>query len=163
MERHLADCPTCREELAGSARLVQSIPPRRSTRILYSGFGVAAAAAIGVAVFIPMRAPSPDAPHERGRPAGEIAVVAPRPGATVTAADVRFVWHPDSSAAGYRVVVTTTSGTLVWDHEASDTSIAPPGVATFVNGGEFYWHVEAYHVNGGRATSRSASFKVVAR
>ena len=163
-ERHLSDCAQCREELAACDPLARSLPSKRRTGILVSGLGVAAAAV--VATFIAMRPTNPpnDATQERGigGPAGELAIVSPRPGASVPAKNIRFTWRADSGAAGYSVIVTTGAGSPVWKGETSDTSVAPPPVTKFVDG-EFYWRVESARVNGGTATSRITSFRVVDR
>ena len=165
MEAHLADCAPCRDELAACTRLVRSATLKRHRRTLVSGFGVAAAATI---VFVGLALPRPQLPNvvrERGSsPAlGEIAVVSPRPGSTIATGSLRFVWRADSGTAGYKVIVTTQTGTTVWFHEVADTSIAPQPEAVFVPGDEYYWRVESSRANGGTASSQTESFRVAKR
>lgn len=164
MEAHLADCARCRDELAACTRLVRSAPPKRR-RILVSGVSVAAAATIVFVVLSLPRKQVPEVVRERGSsPAlGEIAVVSPRPRSTIASGDIRFVWRADSGAAGYKVIVTTQTGTTVWFHESTDTSITPQPEAIFVPGDEYYWRVESSRGNGGTASSQTESFRVVKR
>lgn len=166
-ERHLSNCAPCREELAACAALSGSIPGTPRMPLMLSGLGVAAAAVVAIVVTGLPRVRHGDVERQRGSGAGTsigaIAVVIPRSGSSVSAGDIRFVWRRDPAAVGYRVIVTTSNGTPVWSGEASDTSTVPPRESTFVDGGEFYWRVEASHANGGIATSQTASFRVVGR
>jgi len=162
-ERQLSDCAQCREELAACAPLARSLPPKSRPRMLVSGLGVAAAAAIAIGIVALPRHRSIDSSpaRERGFEAAdrEIATVAPRPGSTVASSAIRFTWRTDSAAAGYTVVVTNSAGALVWRHEVQDTSIALTSETTFVPG-EFNWRVESSRVNGGTASSQTVSFRV---
>ncbi len=96
-------------------------------------------------------------------PIRELALVAPRPNARVTAGDIHFVWRADSGAVGYRVIVTTPAGALVWSKDVPDTAVAPPREVTFVDGAEYNWRVESTRANGGGLASASSSFKFVSR
>jgi hypothetical protein len=165
IERHLADCAPCRDELAASTRLARSAPLRRPRGIFVFGVGIAAAAALVLVVRAVPRSAPVDSVVERGLGpgVGEIMVVSPRPGSTIAGEEIHFVWRADLGAAGYKVIVTTAAGTQVWSHEVSDTTVTPPREATFFPGEEFYWRVESSRVNGGTATSRTESFRVAAR
>ena len=164
-DRHLSDCADCREELVACTRLVQSAPTTRR-RFVAPALGVIAAV---VVVAIALRARPTDrleqqAIERASGPAGpEVRLVAPRNGSAISSGALRFTWRADSGAVGYRIVVTTPTGTLVWRGEPHDTTVVPPPGTKFVNGGEFYWRVESTRADGGGATSGASAFRVVDR
>ena len=163
-ERHLSDCAQCREELAACAPIAWSLPEKRQTRLLVSGLGIAAAAAIAISFAARPKTPVIDATQERGIGAAAPAfvIVTPPPGSTVAGNNIRFTWRADSGAAGYTVIVTTADGSLAWTGQASDTSTVPPASTKFVDG-EYYWRVEATRGDGRTARSPTNSFRVVDR
>ena len=164
-ERHLSDCWQCREELAACARLVTEAPAWRRTRIVAPIIGVAAAAIVAVAVGAPRRetAHAPTTERASGPVARGVAIIAPRDGASIESRAVSFTWRTDSGAVGYRVIVTTGNGSLVWKGDSPDTTITPPRTAVFVNGGEYNWRVESTRADGGAAASKTATFRVLGR
>ncbi len=165
-ESHLSDCAQCREELVACGRLVHSAPTWRRRRLVAPLFAAAVAASFLAIVFAAPRVQNSSSRGvERGTGAvtRELTPVAPRSGTSVAAEGLRFTWRADTGAVGYRVVVTTSTGTPVWRGESRDTSAVPSREATFVPGEEYYWRVESTRADGGGAMSRPASFRIVER
>jgi hypothetical protein len=163
VERHLAECDSCREEVAASTRLVATLPAPAGRRLPWRLL-VPLAAGILVAVVL-ARAPSrPDvAPaQERGAPsdASHIVLVAPAPDAVLGGGTSRFVWHAMSGSIGYRVVIKDASGAPVWSGDVTDTVLSIPTELRLRAGESYVWRVDGQRADGTTASSSEASFQV---
>jgi len=146
VERHLAECDTCREEVAASARLIATLPAQAGRRLPWRlVFPLAAGILVAVMLARPTRRTDVAPAQERGAPsdASQIVLVAPVPDATVVAGSPRFVWHPIASSIGYRVVIKDASGAPVWSGDATDTfaplpdQLLPNDADTYFNWGVY--------------------------
>jgi len=163
VERHLAECDSCREEVAASSRLITTLPaPARRTFPWRLAFPLAA----GILAVLVLRRPVPRAEvapaQERGAPndASHIALVSPAPDALLAPTGSRFVWHAINGSIGYRIVIKDASGAPVWSADAADTMLVlPPSVR--LRAGELYaWRVDGQRADGTTAASTEASFQV---
>ena len=163
IERHLAECDTCREEVAASSRLIATLPAQAGRRLPWR-LVVPLAAGILVAVVLARPARRTDvAPAQvRGVPsvASLIVLVAPAPDATVVAGSPRFVWHPIASSIAYRVVIKDASGAPGWSGDAADTVLAIPAELRLRAGESYVWRVDGQRADGTTASSAEASFQV---
>ena len=165
VERHLAECDSCREEVTASSRLVAALPelatrPRRRT-----SWQLVLPLAAGILLAIVLRRPTSrtDVPVlERGAPndASHIALVAPAAGTTSATASSRFVWRPVSGSIGYRVVIKDASGAPVWSGDAADTSLVLPAEVRLRAGESFVWRVDGQRADGTTVSSIEAGFQV---
>jgi len=162
VERHLAECDSCREDVAASTRLLATLPVPAGRRLPWRLL-VPLAAGILVAVVL-VRAPSRTyvAPaQERGAPsdASHIELVAPAPDVPL-AATSRFVWHPIAGSIGYRVVIKDASGAPVWSGDVADTVLAIPAALHLRAAESYVWRVDGQRGDGTTASSAEASFRV---
>lgn len=164
VERHLAHCDDCREELAASARAVASAAPVRQRRLSWRLL-VPLAAGIVLAVFL--RAPSTSeravAPRERAAAPSRdarIVTVFPPAGTALRSSPVRFVWRPIDSSIGYHVVVKEASGVPVWSGDVSDTALALPDSVPLRAGEPYVWRVDGSRADGSSASSAETMFRI---
>jgi len=163
VERHLAECDSCREEVAASTRLIATLPAPAGRRLPWR---LLAPLAAGILIAVVLaRAPSRTyvAPtQERGAPsdASHIVLVAPGPDAVLAAGTSRFVWHAMSGSIGYRVVIKDASGAPVWSGDAADTVLAIPVELRLRPGESYLWRVDGQRADGTTASSAEASFQV---
>jgi len=163
VERHLAECDSCREEVAASSRLIATLPAVSRPRVPWR-FVVPVAAALLLAVVL--RRPTNHADvapvQERGAPsdASRITLVSPAPDATLASGPSRFVWHPISSSIGYRVVIKDASGAPVWSADAPDTVLVIPAELRLRPGESYVWRVDGQRTDGTTASSAETSFTV---
>ena len=159
VEAHLADCAECRAEVVAVGRLRRSLT-RRSPWVI-----AAPVAAAAVLVFVLLGRPSPPAAgtgpvvRDGGEPAPVIAVVAPAAATTVAGESLSFVWRPVPSAMSYRIVLSDSSGGLIWSGASSDTSARPPAAVVLTPGGLYYWYVDALLADGRSVTSGAREFR----
>ncbi len=150
VERHLDDCPICRNELAELTRLNPSESPaeqrgrpRHAVRWLVPA--VLAAGLGGLALIRPWRS-APQGVERPGTGPSEslarIEPVAPLEDATLPGTRVTFEWRA-RPADTYRITVMTESGEPVWSAETSDTVAVLPSSVALVAGASYFWRVEA--------------------
>jgi hypothetical protein len=140
VEAHLADCEECRTETVAVSRLLGE---RQRHRRRYLPLGIAAAAAL-LLVFAPWRLI-----HQMGDPvlrepagsAGE-APAAYAPSGSVRG-PLTLVWSNVPHADRYRVRVFDRDGTVRWEVQTSDTTIALPDSIRLVPNLPYYWMVSA--------------------
>ena len=162
VERHLAECDSCREEVAASTRLLATVPAPAGRRLPWRLLVPLAASLLAAIVLV--RAPSRTyvAPaQERGAPsdASRIELIAPTPDAAL-AGTSRFVWHPIAGSIGYRVVIKDASGVPVWSGDVADTVLAFPAALRLRAGESYVWRVDGQRGDGTTASSAEASFQV---
>jgi anti-sigma factor RsiW len=164
VERHLAECDSCREELAASARLIATVPapPRRQLawRLVVP---IAAGLLLAIVLRRPARHVELPAGQERGASsdASHITLVSPSPDATIAAGSPRFAWRAMAGSIGYRVVIKDASGAPVWSGDAADTLLVLPAETHLRAGQSYLWRVDGQRADGTTASSAEAGFQVV--
>jgi anti-sigma factor RsiW len=161
IERHLAECESCREEVAASARLVASVPTQARRGVPWR-LVLPLAAGILVAVMIRRPASRPDAaPIERGGAAdgSAIALVAPVSGAPLVAGRTRLVWRALDDSVLYNVVLKDAAGAKVWSGETADTMLAVPAGVQLRVGEQYVLRVDGQRTDGSSVSSAEVSVK----
>lgn len=139
VEAHLTECRDCRAELIAVTRVLRgSERPRRLLLPL--------AAAAAVLLLVPWlhltQTRQPGQPILR-EPASTTAVaptaIAPRGPAGGT----RFVWSAVSGADRYRITVFTRDGSVAWEAQLAETTVALPESTPLAPGARYFWKVEA--------------------
>ena len=160
---HLASCARCRHELASVlqllrdssivdeiTRLEQPVPIRVVRRRLLHAAPVLGLMAAGLAFVLlwpgsNTRTSAPTADSARYRDRALTSTVAPRlisPAGDVASATA-FVWTSVPRADRYRVTVFDREGSVVWESETSDTTLAMPSAINRARGPLFLWDVKA--------------------
>jgi anti-sigma factor RsiW len=163
VERHLAECDACREELAASARLVASNAAVPARRFPWRNL-LPLAAGILLVVWMrrPAERPRPTDASERASPAGSARITTVYPGAdaSVGARALRFTWRPIEGGVGYNVVVKDASGTPLWKGDAVDTTLALPDTVRLQSGVTYVWRVDGQRADGSTAASAESEFRI---
>jgi anti-sigma factor RsiW len=155
VERHLADCDLCTEEVAAISRLGGS--RRRHSRWL--PYVAAAAVLAGIVLLLPRGGSRGGADTLRdGTPDDAIAVVAPLEGAAV-AAPPTLVWRGVPGATTYRVMVTGLDGDSLWAAHTSDTAVTLPETIVADSGLTRHWYVDALLSDGGSRSTGVRAFR----
>jgi hypothetical protein len=165
-DAHLAECPTCRDELVAVTALARYT--RRRSRAARVGAPLAAvAAAVLIAVFVPWRGPqhTPGVDGERLRKTTGVAgarlrAVAPVDGATLRPDSVRFTWHREAGDAAYHLTVSDESGSVQWTVDTSDSTIGMPASVRLKAGRSYYWYVDAIGGDGKTRATGLSQFRV---
>jgi hypothetical protein len=165
VDQHLGECAACRDELVSLTEIARSIGrPRRTLR-----FGAAAAAIAAVlliAVVLPRQASRPSsADGERLRETSSnasrrIDAVSPTDSAVLAMDSVRFIWHRDSTDAGYRLVVSDDAGNVAWTLDTPDTSVALPTSIRLKRDRVYFWYVDAIGREGTTRATGLRQFRV---
>ena len=161
IERHLAECDSCREEVAASARLVASVPTQARRGVPWR-LVVPLAAGILVAVMLVRPASQPDArPTERAvaTDGSTIALVAPAADAPLAAGRTRLVWRALDDSVAYNVVLKDASGDEVWTGETADTTIVVPASVRLRAGERYVWRVDGSRTDGTSVASAEMSVR----
>jgi anti-sigma factor RsiW len=154
VERHLADCEMCTEEVAGITRLAR---PTGSPRWL--PYAAAAAVLAGLIVFWPRSgARIGDDTLRDGGPAAAVTVVEPADGAVV-AGPPTLVWRAVPRAVIYRVLVTGSDGDSLWAVHTSDTTVLLPPVGGASAATVRHWYVDALLADGSSLSSGMRSYQ----
>jgi hypothetical protein len=162
-ERHLAECDSCREELAASARVIATsvqVPVRRFPwRYLLP---LAAGILLVVLIRRPSEHPRATDVAERASPTSgsRIATVYPAAGASVGTNSLRFAWHPMDGSIGYGVIVKDASGARIWSGEAIDTVLTLPDSVRLQSGVPYVWRVDGQRADGTTAASVESGFRI---
>ena len=173
VETHLELCDACRIEVVEVVRAIDSPKPtsiaRPKRRLLVSGFGLAAAAALAM-VLLPQSSVVESRREQQRDVSGEattegvatIAVVRPVPGDSVAATDRQFVWRAVGIDATYQLIVGDAAGRILWRSTTGDTALTLP--ADIARAGQtYFWRVDALLPTGISATTRAQSFTVQRR
>jgi anti-sigma factor RsiW len=154
VEQHLAACPECRQEAVESGRLAHGF---RRRPVWAVGAGLAAAAAVFIALGTPARPPA-EPPIVRAPGTGEgvpeVQVAAPLSGGSLPPGGA-LTWHPVAGASVYHVGVTDPAGRPVWADTTADTAVAAP-----LQPGRYFWYVDALLGDGRSATTGSIEVTV---
>ena len=158
IEAHLATCPDCRAELMDATRVVATLPRRRRLSVWMPRAAAAAAAAIVIMAVWPRDARDPGLHRE----APVTVTVAPRALSPVGAVDSAptLRWSSVPHADRYRVRVFNADGTVLWERETNDTSVAIPDSIGVRSGRSYHWKVEAQTGFDRRAASELLEFSV---
>lgn len=151
IEKHLAACRECRDDLGASARLLPA--SRISWPIVRIVTGIAAAALI--TIVIRSATLSGGAPDQQRAGQVDLQPLAQSPadGALVPAGHVVLTWSFAVAQSSYRVTVTDSLGSTVWSAESRDTVVSLPNSVRLVAGDAYYWYVEALLPDGRRRSS----------
>ena len=141
LQAHVAQCDVCRDELVDISRLAAARRPRRTAK---AWIPAAAAAALVFLLIVP------DDRERQHREGALTTTVAPRAIAPVGVVDsaTSLTWSAVPHADGYRVRLFDSSGTVLWERETADTTLA----LQLPRGRAFFWKVDA-----GTGFDRSAS------
>jgi len=161
IEHHLADCDSCREEIAASSRLLATVPAPARRGVPWR-LVLPLAAGILAVVMIRRPASRPDvAPMERGSATdgSAIALVAPAPGAPLVAGRTRLVWRALDDSVLYNVVLKDAAGAKVWSGETADTVLAVPAGVQLRTGEQYVLRVDGQRTDGSSVSSAEVSVK----
>ena len=162
-ERHLAECDSCREELAASARVIATSVTAPVRRFPWR-YLLPLAAGILLAVWMrrPVERPrATDVPQRASPTSGaRILTVSPTAGASVGTSALRFAWHPMEGSVGYSVVVKDASGAKLWSGDAVDTVLALPDSVHLRSGVPYVWRVDGQRADGTTAASAESGFRI---
>lgn len=162
-EAHFAVCAACRGELVEVRRLADSAPRIRRPA---PAVGIAAAAVILLAAGLATlsgRLATPDGPVVRASDPVAVAAlhaVAPAPGASLPASELRFVWNAAPAGSTYRVVVLDASGSPLWAGETADTTAVVPSEIVLEPGATYFWFVDALSADGSSLTTGARQFSI---
>lgn len=142
IERHLAQCARCREEVIDAEEILR--PPRHLRwKVVVP---VAAAAAVAV-LFFPWvggdRPSPPEQPVHREAPGAVVSTPSPiSPVGEVERVEA-FGWELVSGADRYRVTLFDAGGSVLWRATSVDSLIALPDSVALESGQPYLWRVEA--------------------
>jgi len=157
---HVMSCPACHREyewLAAVDQAVQAVPAASPTRPWWRSAPLALAASLllvigaGLLVRAPWRAAGEAVRGE----SGDVALIAPAAGATVTGS-ATFAWHPLAEASAYVLEVQRPDGQVVRSDTTADTMLALPSAALAPH--RYRWWVREV-TNG--SEPRSSAFRTV--
>jgi hypothetical protein len=160
-ETHLAACSVCREEVADCARLATATVTGQPSRTFsWRWIGVAAAAGlVSVVIGLPAWRGRGGTSEERSPTSAPGIVAVFPPAGSTQHVDVRFTWRSISGAVTYAIVVSDTSGALVWHLEGADTTATAPA-NTLRAGQRYYWRVDALSRDGHDIVGTAQPFTV---
>jgi hypothetical protein len=164
VERHIAECDTCREEIAAASRLVATIPP--ASRRTLSVWRIALPLAAGIVAVVMLRRPATapvatSAERAVPRDAAAITLVSPAPDAALVPGTTRLVWRPIDGGIGYRVVIKDSSGAPVWESETTDTVLAVPAGVVLREGETYVWRIDGQRSDLSSVSSAEASVRAL--
>ena len=184
LESHFADCERClkligilchlRDGTTASAALIaQPQPAVQPTRKKWPGLlpGLAAAAALVLAFAVlldpaqekaAVNSEEPRATRSTpGAPALE--VLAPAPGAVISAGNLVIRWTPVPGSSYYVVRIVTDTGQLVSEHRVTGTEWSPASDVKLESGREYFVRVDAHPADLNSVSSNHVPFTIVNR
>lgn len=170
IEAHLADCDRCRDEVvAVRGTMVAEAESRpgfwRRSSVRVAGLAAAAVLA-GFLLFGPEMLTTEDGIRTRGQEAADVAgagllaTVGPEDGARLAPGSVRFAWRSAGTGAVYELTLTNEIGDIVADTATSDTTLVIPAGGALLEGGVFFWFVDALRDDGSSVSSGARQFEV---
>lgn len=149
---HLAVCGHCRVELAAVCSALHdpaidgAIRPARPrigpVRAQVAGLSLLACAAAAILIVAVRRPNQETTPQLRDDALPAVAPMALTPTGRIPALSP-FRWSRVSGADLYHVTVFTNDGTIAWEAETSDTTIAAPATAGLRPDVDYFWKVDA--------------------
>ena len=146
VERHLAECESCRRELANAQDFLS-----RRQRPMKLG-AAAAFAAIAIVAIVMLRSPTTtiDESIPRSRGSAEstrFSAIDPAEGDTIADSAVVFRWSRQDDAR-YRVTLLTDTGEKVWSSETTATTLRVPDSIRLQAHSAYVWYVDALESSG---------------
>jgi hypothetical protein len=122
---------------------------------------VAVAAALAIAVLVPIMTARRDAPASSSstRDASGEALVPIAPAGLLARTPARFEWQPLKGASAYEVLLYQEDGTLLWQQRATGTPLDRPGDLQLPPG-RYYWRVRALSDDSAPADSALTNFEI---
>ena len=156
IEAHLASCAECRDELVDATRILATLPRRHRVSAW-----IAATAAAAIVFMLVLPRDTRDAGTEH-REAPVTATVAPQAVSPVGFVDSAptLRWTSVPHADRYQVRIFSAGGSVLWERETNDTTIAVPDSVGVRAGRAYYWKVEAQAGFDRRAASELIEFSV---
>ena len=166
---HLAVCGHCRVELAAicsalhdpavDGAIRHSRPTPALARARVAGLSLLACAAAAILIVAVRRPNQETTPQLRDDALPAVAPVALAPNGSLPALSP-FRWSRVSGADLYHVTVFTNDGTIAWEAETSDTTIAAPATAGLRPDVDYFWKVDARTEFDRWSGSRMMEFQV---
>jgi hypothetical protein len=161
VERHLAECESCRDELAAAQELLS-----RRKRPMQMG-GAMAIAAVAVALLLVVRTPPErvqsveKVPLSRGTeaPAAAISTIEPQNDAVTSDSAIVFRWAPSGTDMHYRITVMSEAGDAVWSGETADSRITLPAGVRLAPKSGYVWYVDATRAGRDSVSSGPVAFR----
>ena len=162
VERHLVVCAECRAELVEGQRALATAPTsRRSNRDWFGLAGLAAAAAVLIAVWPRGEISRSPEPVERNAPQiaapTSLSIVSPSPEGELDASTRAFTWRRDDGSS-YRLTITDEAGRSIWSQATQDTTLVLPASIKLTSDSRYFWYVDALRSDGRSVTSGINSF-----
>jgi hypothetical protein len=164
VERHLADCLSCRSEMITTARVIR----RAGIRWFWywGASGLAAAAVVVLLIARPFQADditgptlrAPEAPLDVGE--RHLGVIAPDDGISIARDSMLFVWRPADGETRYRYTLTNVLGEDIWSFDTADTSLVVPTQVVLEIGESYLWYVDALYRDGRSVTTGTRRFEL---
>jgi anti-sigma factor RsiW len=160
VEQHLAQCESCRRELAAA----QDLLARRKQPLKMGSLGLVA---VAIAVVLILKVPSSrtplvnDVPRSRGTasPATGVAVVEPAAGSITGDSAIAFSWSSVGSGAQYHVSLLTDAGDQIWQLETTATNAKLPDSVDLLPNTSYVWYVDALRAGGDSISSGPITFR----
>ncbi len=138
VERHLASCDDCRDEVRALHRLTRLRAVPRP--VIWAP--LLAAAALAAVLLLPAgRRSATSAPH-RDAPSAADSPLLVVPIETV-AGPVVFIWRSVAGADQYRLTLLDADGRPLFEASSADTALALPRGIALAPGTSYFWKVEA--------------------
>jgi hypothetical protein len=152
-ERHLAQCSTCRREVAQVVRVLRVSP-------LWTRPAVQLAAAAVLVIVIGLWPKAGD-PGLRSDPASSALTVI-GPDSTASAGDpLTFAWHAVGPNTRYEFSLADASGSRIFSTGSPDTLITLPDSVRLEQGRTYQWFVDALRPDGQSTTSGLRFIRIV--
>ena len=159
VDRHLADCATCREEMNETLRLVKATHGRSRRWSHWVWIGAAAAIVTTILVLPigePGELPTTDILREGGGAGVELARIVPLPPNTSLVGGqpvVTLGWESRPGDLTYRVTLSDGVGATLWTGETTEASVTLDPMPEIQTGALLFWYVDASLPNGESATT----------
>ena len=158
LERHLADCEDCRQEVSEIHRIL--VRGRRRRRILVGGVLLATAAALLLVVRPAVLASRGAIGTLQVRDAGSSpTLIAYGPSGEAALRSLRFVWGAAPGVTTYRLTVSGDDGVPVWTASVSDTVMILPDSVRLQAGRRYLWIADALLQDGATRSTGLREFQ----
>jgi hypothetical protein len=155
VERHLADCRQCRDDLLEAARVIRA---RKGRRIRYLGPPLLAAAAVIALLVVNPWGGSQTPVLRNSEPGLSVTAVSPAEGGLVPDSDITFLWRSRVGESRYRFTLTNAEGDEIWLGDLTDTVFVLPAEIDLIRGETYFWYVDVLLLDGRSATTGVQSF-----
>ena len=162
LERHLALCGRCCDELVAVGGLLPRARTRRRRYLVPAG--LAAAALVGILAIGSQTVFRGDAPVLRSEDEAvqmltiRIEPVSPPEGALVLAGELSFAWRAVAPDILYELVLTDAEGRVLLRGETRSTLVVPGPEVVLRSGARYNWYVDALLPSGETMTTGVQTF-----